>query len=155
MAGKRTLDLRTALVPERDVVNLDGATYELRDFDELSLSDHIRVERVGEKFAAFASSITSSDLPPDDPGLEALIREVVRRIVIDLPEDVEARLSWRARLQVLDFFWMGVVEKKTAPGAVKAAAKARSSRSSSSSRGSSASTGATPSGGSESLSASS
>lgn len=94
------LDLDT--LTERPKIIIDKQLYEIRSADELSLVEHHRLRRQGERIEAL---MNAADL--DDSGeaeLERLVVQVSDFVMVDVPDEVRARLRQGQRLQVIEVF---------------------------------------------------
>lgn len=92
----------------RPTVEIDGARYELYSADELSvLTSHrlgIRGRRIGE--------LSKSDDPEAGDELEGLVTLVARDILVDVPDEVFAKLSGSQRFAIVDVFTGLLLRKK-------------------------------------------
>jgi len=134
------LDLST-LIADRRPIRIDGATYHLRAPDELTLAEQHRFTRWGGEIEALGKD------PDRDAELQALLPEVSRAALADVPDDVHAKLLPGHHLSIVEVFTVLLLGRRSRlTGAVLSAANP--STGPSSSRGSSTSMAATPDGGS-------
>jgi hypothetical protein len=102
MAGSALLDLSTLL--ERDHITIDGAAYELRLTQELSVMDGAAAARLGEELQAVAGK-SFSELTEDEAAkVEAALRWLIATILIAPPE-VQDRLQSQQRLAIAMAFF--------------------------------------------------
>jgi hypothetical protein len=130
------LDLSTLL--DRDHITIDGAAYELRLTEELSIVDAAAAARVGEQLTAVAGK-TFSQLSDDECArVESALRWLIETILI-APDDVQARLQTQQRLAIATAFFQ---RRRASDRTTRAATTSRPSPStgSRSFRGSSGST---------------
>jgi hypothetical protein len=111
------LDLDT--ITERPVIRIDGATYQIRSPGELSVVESHRFGRWGQRIDA----LTNADGEEAEAELNALVDKVSRGILVDVPDDVFAKLSGAHRWAIIDLF-TGLLlrEKLKVAGAMTAAA---------------------------------
>lgn len=94
--AKPILDLSTLI--ERPTIRIDGATYQLRNPEELSILDSQWLSDAGKRIETIAGT------KGDGEELDAAIAEVVKRAVVDLPPDVFAKLSGSQRMAIVEVF---------------------------------------------------
>jgi hypothetical protein len=94
------LDLDTFV--ERDPVRIDGETYELKGPGDLSWLQAHRLRRLGARVQA----ILDTDEPSEEElqALDELTLEMLREVLVDLPEEVALRMPHGQRWQVLLVF---------------------------------------------------
>lgn len=143
----KLLELDT--LTQRDHIRIDGASYEMRNVDELSLYEVHRLEQQGMRASELMERV--DDLGEnEDAEFDALTHSLIDLCIVDLPADVRTRLTQQQRFRIIEVFTQRS-GAKAAPGR-KAKAKKKASRkgnttSESISRNSSGSTAATPSAG--------
>lgn len=112
---KQLLDLST-LAPERPVVAIDGAAYEMLVPDDLGLLVQTRLERLQRKVQALVDQPTSEDETENDSQVEALedaLHEAVSILLPDLPTETRNKLRDNQCLAIMQAFTAAVGEKKT------------------------------------------
>ncbi|ADZ70124.1 hypothetical protein [Polymorphum gilvum] len=97
------LDLETLIT--RPVIRIDGRTFELLSADELSILDSAWFTARGREIEQLAGS-------DDQEGAEALVGEVARRCLVDVPDDVFARLSGSQKMAIAEVFTRLLLRRK-------------------------------------------
>lgn len=132
------LDLNTLI--ERPKIAIDGVLHEMLSPDELSILDSQRFEKWRQEIQALAKDEAKEE------ELDALIGKVIDRVLVEVPDDVRAKLSNAHKLKIIAVF-TGLLlgEQVGAAGATLKAMNrstgARSSRASSASTGGRRATG--------------
>lgn len=144
MAKAPILDLDTLI--ERPTIRIDGKAYELWSPEELSILDSQYFTLKGREIEELARG-------EDVEALSALIEKVCRRCLVEIPDDVFAKLSAPQKTAIVEAFSGLLLRRRlSVAGAIAAAVvESRKPETSStgaiSSPGSSASLAATPIGG--------
>jgi len=143
MAKAPILDLDTLI--ERPTIRIDGKAYELWSPEELSILD-------SQYFTIKGREIEELARGEDVEALSALIGKVCRRCLVEIPDDVFAKLSPPQKTAIVEAFSGLLLRRRlSVAGAIAAAVvesrKPESSTGAISSPGSSASLAATPTGG--------
>ncbi len=136
------LDLTTLI--EQPTISINGTQYPILHPDQLGVIDFQRLAtmagRVGEL-------MQKSDLDDDAAAdLSQIIADLTNRIMVDIPDDLRAKLTEAQRLAVAEVFMMLPRARTRRPKAKPKAAKARRKGSAGSKRrsGANGSTAATP-----------
>lgn len=90
------LDLETLI--RRPTVAIDGVSYELLSADELSVLDSHRFHLWGRRL----EQLQQGDV--EDPEMQDLIDTIARRVLVDVPEDVFAKLTGIHKIAVAEVF---------------------------------------------------
>lgn len=96
MAETPILELSTLI--ERPTIRIDGTLYELRAPDELSVMDGQYLTHAGKRIDALARTEDA------DEHLPMLLDEVIRRVTVDLPEEVLGKLKESQKLSICEVF---------------------------------------------------
>lgn len=94
------LDLDTMV--ERPVVAIDGTKYEVLSADEISVLDAARFGRWGKRIKELGEATTLSEA--EEAELDDLVDRLARKVLVDAPEEVFARLSGNNRWALVDLF---------------------------------------------------
>lgn len=94
--GEPLLSIETLI--DRPKVDIDGTKYELLHPDELSLVDNHRFSRWAQRFEELAKL--------DEPGdeLDEVADRIARAALVDVPEEVLARLTGQHKAAVAEVF---------------------------------------------------
>lgn len=93
------LDLAT-FEENRPPIRIDGVTYHLKSSDELSLMDSHWFGARAKEMSILSDGNDGSDMEE----LELLLRSIVRRAVVDVPDAVLARLSGSQNMAIVEVF---------------------------------------------------
>jgi len=99
------LDLTTEM--ERRPIQIDGATYYLRDSDELTLGEQIRLGNIGKRYEGLADSLDALD----DAEVAALSEQIdwaTRTALHGVPDEVFARLRDSHKMAIVSAFSVGL-----------------------------------------------
>lgn len=132
------LDLDTLIV--RPTIRVDGEPYELLSIDELSILDSQRLTAWGHEIEALSGSGDEED----GRKLGGLVATVARKALVDMPDDVFARLSEAHHMSVAEVFTGLLLTRKLATAGALVGEMVNRSTGAKSSPGSSGSTEATP-----------
>lgn len=99
------LTLETITKP-RDYLTIDGAPYNLRRHDDLSILEHAQLQRQAPRFDELMR--LSRDQMTDAQAVElGEIAAIICGVVLEAPPEVQARLSDTQRVEVaLTFTWL-------------------------------------------------
>lgn len=100
------LDLDTLF--ERPFITIDGQPFSLRSPDELSVAESHRFGRWGKQLEAL--QVDERDEAAAE--LEELVGTMARAILIDVPDDVFAKISGTDRWAIIDVFTGLLLRKK-------------------------------------------
>lgn len=106
MAETAILDLETLI--KRPTIRIDGKLYELRAPDELSVLDSQWLTTAGKRIEQLAAAGDPEGKLPE------LLEAVVRRILVDVPDDVLARLSEAHRMAICEVFTVLLLRRRMA-----------------------------------------
>lgn len=122
MAKKELLlDLETLI--ERPTITIDKKPYEILSPEELSILDSQRFTSWGariEKLSQEANDLAEDALKENAEELRALVDKVVRKVLVDVPDDILAKLKDAQKLRVVEVFTMLLLRHRM--GAAGAAA---------------------------------
>lgn len=96
MAQKMLLDITTE-APERAMIKIDGAVYELRSRDDLGLKEDA-------EFRALHEAFENSEKSKDWQEMAGVLDRMVTGAVIGMPPDVLAKLSDPKKLKIIQAF---------------------------------------------------
>ncbi|MBB99192.1 MAG: hypothetical protein CML67_06605 [Rhodobacteraceae bacterium] len=96
MAETPILELSTLI--ERPTIRIDGTLHELRAPDELSVMDSQYLTHAGKRIDALARTEDADELLPK------LLDEVIRRVTVELPEEVLGKLTESHKLSICEVF---------------------------------------------------
>lgn len=116
MADEPLLSLDTLIV--RPTIEIDGQRYEIRSADELSVMDAHRFGIWGRRIEALAKS----DDVADSAEYGVLIGLAARAAIVDLPDEVFAKLAGSQMIAIVDVFTGLLLRKQL--GVVEAMARA-------------------------------
>jgi hypothetical protein len=111
--GKELLTL-DAMEPDRDFITINGKQYDLREQDELSLSELARIRRESRTVVDAGSAAEMSE--EDAKKFETFLDDIVKTVVIGLEASVIDKLRSAQKIQIVSAF-MAVAAQKRA-GAV-------------------------------------
>lgn len=144
------LDLDTLII--RPTVSIDGVIYEILSADEMSVIESHRFGLTGKRIEALAE-VEGAEAEEE---LAALVDHVARKVLVDVPDEVFAKLSGSHKWAVVDVFTglllgnrlgvAGAMQKAMAP-TIESLAQISQSTGATGSPGSSGSTAATLRGG--------
>lgn len=92
------LDLETLI--RRPTVAIDGTRYELLSADELSVLDSHRFHHWGRDLERLQQE------QPEGEDLQLLIDRVARQVLVDVPDEVFAKLTGAQRIAVVEVFFV-------------------------------------------------
>lgn len=120
MAPKTLLELTTD-APERSAIKVDGKTYELRSRDDLGLKEDAEFRRLMKEFA---------DAQPgqDWEKMASFLNSMVKTVVIDIPDEVLAKLSDGKKLKIIEAFTQEVGASRPPASPAPAAQLAEAAR---------------------------
>ncbi|WEK00594.1 MAG: hypothetical protein P0Y59_02565 [Candidatus Sphingomonas phytovorans] len=98
MADAPLLDLATLIV--RQAIDIDGRRFEILSADELSVLDSHRFGIWGRQIERLAAS----DDADDSAEYAELIQRVARAAIVDVPDEVFARLTGTHQMAIVDVF---------------------------------------------------
>jgi hypothetical protein len=116
MAQKALLELTTD-APERATIKVDGKEYQLRAREDLGLKEDAEFRRTMKEFG---------DGGPDTdwPKMARLLDGLVRTAVLDIPDEVLAKLKDVQKVRIVEAFTKEVVSSRQAASAAEEAGKA-------------------------------
>lgn len=98
--AKNHMDLET-LSRDRDTFRVDGVPYELLASDDFSIVDQSELIRIGRKFKKM------QEVDIDEREAQAIadqLKKFVKRITVNLPDEVNAKLTDAQRLAIVSAF---------------------------------------------------
>jgi len=118
--AKKTFDLR-ALAPERPTVNdFQGNPHTVKLPDDFGLTDYARLMDLHKKFANITQVSIETLTVESAEEAEDTLAELLLMIVPTLPEGDKAQMSFRVKMQLIEW-WMGEIAPQ---GKVEAAQEA-------------------------------
>lgn len=95
-SGRPLLDIATLIV--RPAIVIDGTRYALLSPDELSVLD-------SHRFAAWSSALDEAQKgDPEAPAMTELVDAIARKVLVDVPGEVFAKLSGAHKIAVAEVF---------------------------------------------------
>ncbi len=101
LQASKILDLSTTGEIEREFITIDGVAFELRNIDELSITQQQRVAHAGNFIAAYFKKTADAKA---DLKAGRMVNECLNQIIVDLPEKVSSKLSDRQKLRIVEAF---------------------------------------------------
>lgn len=98
--NKPLLDLMTG--HDRERLTIDGTSYEIRAYSEMTMVQFHALVRMGEKTQKILSKDRLSE--KDAKELTKISMKLVSTLIVDLPEDVNAKLTEAQRAQIFQVF---------------------------------------------------
>lgn len=98
--AKNHMDLET-LSRDRDTFRVDGVPYELLASDDFSIVDQSELMRMGRKF----KKMQDEDIEEKEAlAIANQLKNFIRRITVDLPDTVNAKLTDAQRMAIVGAF---------------------------------------------------
>lgn len=110
------LDLDTLI--ERPFIRIDEAAYDLRSPGELSVFASAQLQRWGQRMQQLQGESTEEALAE----LDELVGKIARAVMVDIPDEVFAKLSGEHRMAIIEVFTgLRLRETLKVAGAIKTA----------------------------------
>ncbi len=139
MAEKPILELST-LVPDRPIIKIDGQSYEMAVYEDLSFKDEALLKKAGRMLVEASKAEDPTNEQFDE--LAQLVNRSLRVVVPGIPDDVFHKLPDGHKVQILMAFTRAarrtILSPPSETGATKNSNRRTSVKSSRSSKGSTA-----------------
>lgn len=114
MADSNTLDLSTTDY-ERPTVRIDGAAYQMRHPEELHLRDYGRRASVMNRLLELEKGLTAETLDETIDEMDALKQVLVQLLLVDVPDEVIAKLT-PGHVRRINLFFSTLLDEKASTG---------------------------------------
>jgi len=108
--AKKPILIIDDLAPEHEIVTVFGQDYELLDYEDMGLTKYSKFLK---KYGSIGERITvGADLTDEEyEKLENDLTEMVKTILIGIPHDVAARITFEKKQKVLACFFTVATQK--------------------------------------------